>query len=248
MDHGQHCAALEMEIEQFALTLDTAPLDAAVPTCPGWTVEGLASHLGTIHRWAEHLVRTLAPRYQSSRDMDLDLGPVNAGWIRRGGAALLETLRGARPDAPMWAWGTDQHARFWSRRQLHETLVHRADLELASGRPPVASPDVAGDAIDELLVNLKAAQVFSPNVAELRGDGQVLAITATDVPANWSIRLTPAGFDVKQEGGTGDARLSGPALELLLVLYRRRALAASSLLVEGDGDLADFWLAHSALQ
>jgi hypothetical protein len=25
----------------------------------------------------------------------------------------------------MWAWGPDKHARFWSRRMLHETAVHR---------------------------------------------------------------------------------------------------------------------------
>ena len=62
----------------------------------------------------------------------------------------------ADPGSSMWAWGADQHARFWSRRQLHETLVHRCDLELAqSGRPSVPA-HLAADTIDEFLDNLAA--------------------------------------------------------------------------------------------
>ena len=30
----------------------------------------------------------------------------------------------------MWAWGPDKHARFWPRRLLHETAVHRGDAYL----------------------------------------------------------------------------------------------------------------------
>jgi hypothetical protein len=152
------------------------------------------------------------------------------------------------PDSPMWAWGVDQHVRFWSRRQLHETLVHRIDLQLAGRREPSASPDLAADAIDEFLVNLRAAQAFSPNVGELHGHGQLLTIRATDVSASWSIRFEPEGFIVGRDGGPGDALLAGSVLELLLVLYRRRPIEASSLLLEGDGDLVDYWIANSALQ
>jgi len=35
-------------------------LDRAVPTCPGWTLRQLATHLGPGHRWAAQIVATRA--------------------------------------------------------------------------------------------------------------------------------------------------------------------------------------------
>jgi uncharacterized protein (TIGR03083 family) len=247
MDHLEHCAALDVEAERFAALLESAPAQAPVPTCPEWTVLELAAHLGDVHRWAERLVHDRAQKYQSSDDMDLDRGPADPTWMRAGARTLLDTLRSGDPDTAMWAWGADQHLRFWSRRQLHETLVHRVDLELAVGRTPSAEAEVAADAIDELLVNLKRAQVFSPSVAELVGDGRVLSVTTTDVAATWSIRLVPEGFVILDESLASDAHLQGDALEVLLVLYRRRPLAQSAVRSDGDRALIDFWLEHSAL-
>ena len=80
----------------------------------------------------------------------------------------------------MWAWGSDQHARFWPRRMLHETTVHRADAELAGGTDPSVDDAVGIDGVDELLDNLPSAVYFAPNVAELKGDGDTLAIVAGD--------------------------------------------------------------------
>ena len=152
---------------------------------------GSTVHLGTVHRWAEHLVRARAPKRISSSDMALGEPHPSAPWLRAGGEALVATLRAADPDAPMWAWGADQHVRFWSRRQLHETLVHRTDAELALGRAPGAEPAVAVDAIDEFLVNLKGAAAFSPEVRNIRGDGELLSFRATDEDREWSVEFAP---------------------------------------------------------
>ena len=119
----------------------------------------------------DQLVRSLAPTRVPASEMGLDEGPADAEWLRRGGTTLVQTLRSADPAAPMWAWGPDQHVRFWSRRQLHETLVHRFDLELANGNPPSSPPVSLADTIDEFLGNLAAAEYFSPS-ALLRGDGE----------------------------------------------------------------------------
>jgi uncharacterized protein (TIGR03083 family) len=171
MDHREHCAALEEEIDRFADVLAVASPEAPVPGCPDWSVADLALHLGSVHRWAEHLVRVAAPAYKSPDSMNLNRGPVNSDWIRSGGSQLLRTLRTGDPDQSMWAWGPDQHLRWWSRRQLHETLLHRMDVDLAGGHSPTCAPEIAVDAIDEFLVNLKSAAVFSPKVRELRGSG-----------------------------------------------------------------------------
>jgi uncharacterized protein (TIGR03083 family) len=172
-----------------------------------------------------------------------------AAWIRRGGADLLATLRGADPTDGMWAWGVDQHVGFWSRRQLHETLVHRIDLDLAAGGDPEVAPAIAADAIAEFLDNLAAAAPFSPEVNKLRGKGERLVVSCDDAGCRWSILLTPDGFDVASGGDTaGSAHLSGPASAVLLVLYRRRPPRAGDVAIDGDAGLVEFWLDHSALE
>jgi len=251
MDHLAACSALEDEVDRFASVLSSAPREEPVPTCPEWTVSDLALHLGTVHRWAEHLVRVRAQARIDPADMGLSLGPADEAWIREGAEALVATLRHADPAMPMWAWGADQHAAFWSRRQLHETLVHRIDLELALGIEPHADTTIAVDAIDEFLVNLASAASFSANVKRLRGNGERLAVGATDTDAGWTILLTPDGFSVSAAWNhlqSFDASLTGPALAVLLALYRRWPSTAEGLTVVGSNELADFWLANSALE
>jgi uncharacterized protein (TIGR03083 family) len=248
VNHAQHCDHLEVEIERFATALEAANVEARVPSCPEWNVYQLAEHLGTIHRWSEYLVRVEAPDRVPSSAMGLELAPVDAAWLRRGGATLVATLRHANPDAPMWAWGADQHLRFWSRRQLHETMVHRVDLELAAGATSFVEPEVANDAIDEFLANLKGASYFSPKVKELRGDHQRLRFTSSDTPGDWIVELREDDFTVTKGSGTADAQLVGPALALMMVLYRRGALSDSDVVVRGDRSLIDFWTINSALE
>lgn len=219
-----------------------------MPACPGWSVQDLATHVGHVHRWAEHLVRVRAQVRIAAGDMDLDRGPPTPTWIVEGGTGLLATLRDSDPDDEMWAWGADQHVRFWSRRQLHETLVHRIDLELAGAADPTAEADVAADAIDEFLVNLSSAATFSPGVRELKGHGGRLAFTELDGGRRWVVALEPDGIPVARHDLTADAELEASALELLLVLYRRRPLREATVVLRGDQDLLGFWFDHSALE
>ena len=248
MDHLEHCDRLAVEIERFAALVETVSPSTPVPSCPGWTADDVALHLGTVHRWAEHLVRVRAATRIPSSDMGLDEGPVDGTWIRLGGAALLGTLRASDPADSMWAWGSDPHVRFWSRRQLHETLVHRFDLELAEGHRPAAAASVAADTIDEFLVNLANAEHFSPKVARLRGSGESIVLHATDTGNAWTVRLDPDRFDVLAGEQPATASMSGPAVTMALVLYRRLPLADSELEVAGAHGLVEFWIANSALE
>ncbi len=248
MDHGQHCDHLEHEIERFATAVDGARPGTPVPSCPGWSVAHLTEHLGTVHRWAEHLVRVRAPRRIAAEEMDLGQPETSAAWLRSGGQSLVTTLRATDPDAEMWAWGADQHVRFWSRRQLHETMVHRMDAQLARGQAPDAQPSVAADAIDEFLANLGAAAYFSPAVRNLRGHNQRLMFNAIDEHQAWVITLQPDGFEVCRGSGSQEASLSGTALDLLLVLYRRLPPTVPAVTISGDESLVERWLANSALE
>ena len=248
MEHLACCEALASEVDRFATALERADATADVATCPGWRVVDVAQHLGRIYRWATELVRLRSPVRITPSSVVLDEREVTPAWIREGGQRLVEELRASDPDDPMWAWGADQHVRYWSRRQLHETLVHRMDVELVSGLDVTASTVVAADAIDELLMDLNAAAAFSPGVRELRGDGQRLCVRETHTGNAWTIALHDGGFAVSRSSANGDATIVGPAVDLLLTVYRRIPLAASLVRVEGDEALAAFWLAQSALE
>ena len=97
-------------------------------------------------------------------------------------------------------------------------------------------------------LEVREAAVFSRGVRELRGSGQRLSIREIETGTGWTITLGADGFDVAREALDGDATIVGPPLELLLTLYRRQPLGATSVFVEGDEALAAFWLAHSALE
>jgi uncharacterized protein (TIGR03083 family) len=246
MDYEHYIEYLKVEGERFAALAQLADVDAPVPSCPDWCVADLLAHMGYIHRWARFLVDARARERIATKDMALSSGPVNAQWLAQGVDELLVTLRGADPEEEMWAWGEDQHVRFWARRQLHETLIHRVDLEGALGLASDINPAVGADAIDEFFANLARAGRFSPKVKNLVGTGECLQFACDDGPT-WSVELRPEGFSFLEGSSHHEATLSGPTSDLLYVIYRRRALGDSTCVVQGRGDLVDRWLENSAL-
>jgi uncharacterized protein (TIGR03083 family) len=246
VDYYQYCDELEREGAHFVARAADADASAMVPSCPDWRVSDLLAHVGFVHRWARHLVAVRASDRISPRDMELSRGPVTAQWLAEGVRELLVTLRESDPGDAMWAWGADQHVWFWARRQLHETVVHRVDLEKAMGRKSEIEPRIAIDAIDEFLANLERAGAFSPAVKNLVGDGEIISFRA-DEGREWCVRLTRDGFVVLEEPRRADAVMSGRATDVLLALYRRTSLADSSCAVLGETDLVTTWLANCAL-
>ena len=200
MDHEDHCDALEADGNRLVELVDGGDLTAPVPTCPGWTVADVVGHVGTLYRWSAAHVATSATARIAPDTLDLGLpsdGP-GAAWLADGIAPMLQTFRAADPSARAWGWGGDRHARFWPRRMLFETVVHRADAALALGVEPEVDPGIARDGIDELLSNLPHAAYFAPGIAELRshrreGDERV-ALRPSDAGCAWCIRLVPAGY------------------------------------------------------
>jgi uncharacterized protein (TIGR03083 family) len=246
VDHLEHCAALDTEVARFAHVMSSMSRDEAIPSCPGWNVVDLAEHLGLIHRWAEELVRVRSPQRIPRTATLENRGDVSPEWIEVGGRQLVATLEGADPDDGMWAWGRDQHVRFWSRRQLHETLVHRMDLELASRRTPRAETPVVVDAIDEFLINFENDAKRSPGTSSLRGRDERLVFRPDDSSAMWSIAFDEEGFRISNDEADFDAEVSGSSLDLLLVILRRRPVDDGSVAVKGDRGLVNLWLEHSA--
>lgn len=248
MDHVECTNALEIEVARFANAMSSMSRDERITTCPGWTVVDLAEHLGLIHRWAEQLVNLRSPDRIARERSVADRDSVNPAWIREGGDRLVATLRHADPDDPMWSWGLDQHVRFWSRRQLHETLVHRMDLELAAHVDPHVDSEIADDAIDEFLSNMEHVAIHSPEPSPLRGKGETLVFRVSDTETRWSITLGEDGFTVSHGEGRFDAEIVGSSLSLLLVVLRRREMEEAGVEVIGNRALLDSWLTSSAFE
>ncbi|WP_051393152.1 maleylpyruvate isomerase family mycothiol-dependent enzyme [Glycomyces arizonensis] len=207
---------------------------APVPTCPEWTAADLLDHVTEVFDDKIQCMRLLR-------------APTEAEVLSRKGspserfdAALAELLtefddRGPESLAFTW-YGPDQTVGYWIRRMACETLVHRADAELAAGEA-IGSVDAAFglDAVDEMLVIMLAwgSRAYRQWVAENLKvhDGLVVAVDAGE--RSWTVRVTLEGIDLA-EGIADDAQavVSGTPGEIAMWLWRR--LPVDAVAVRGD--------------
>ena len=133
----------------------SAPLDTDVPTCPDWDLRDLIIHTGAVHR---HKVATLlggysdkpAPRPDTPGDDASDVEVLD--WFDEGVDQLLDAFAAADLDEQTWTWCPHEHTKaWWVRRMAHETVIHRADAEIAVGIEPRVDPWLAEDGVDEIL-------------------------------------------------------------------------------------------------
>ncbi|MDP9861689.1 MULTISPECIES: maleylpyruvate isomerase family mycothiol-dependent enzyme [Streptosporangium] len=245
--HAEHAEATGREITRMAEVLRDRDMSTPVPTCPGWDLAALTAHTGGVHRWAAAMVRDLAERRYDRDRMELGL-PADPGgyaaWLGEGAGSLPEALLSREPQAPMWAWGGDRHVRFWSRRQLHETVVHRVDAELALGLPVSVDEDVAADGVEEFFDILPYAR-WSPGVAELRGAGETISLQA-DTGAGWVVTVDPDRFHHARSLRPGTVTVrAATAADLLQVVWGRRS--PQDYGVEGDAGLLGWWLERAVI-
>ncbi|MHB1431948.1 MAG: maleylpyruvate isomerase family mycothiol-dependent enzyme [Streptosporangiaceae bacterium] len=247
----------------LAALLDQAGPELAVPSCPGWDLRKLAAHVGRVHRWAAETVATRSAsevEFRAVPDGRLPDDPAARGhWLTSGAERAIEVISAAG-DAPVWAFGMLRPATFWSRRMAHETMVHRADAQLAAGQQAIMAPSLAADAIDEWLTIMSGPVDGStdPRAGALpTGRSIRFGATDPDLPvADWLVTHDADGVRVESGTGTGtgtstgtaDAAVRGPAADLLLMLLGRQAPGATRVRVDGDGDAAVFahWLSQTS--
>jgi uncharacterized protein (TIGR03083 family) len=247
----------EIEASTAGLAEILADYDQAlpIPTCPEWTLRQLVTHVGRAHRWAAEITRTRSDAFIPFRAVPDGKLPDDRAdqpaWLRAGAARIVDAVREAGGDV-VWSFTGPVPAGFWLRRMAHETLVHRADAQLAAGAEPepVIAAEVAADAIDEWLMLLSGGLGNADERAKALPAGVVLHIHATDDElggrGEWMIRREAGGLTVEPGHGKGDAALTGPAASLLLVLMRRRPVSDPAVTVHGDSALVDGWLASTA--
>jgi uncharacterized protein (TIGR03083 family) len=171
--------------------------DAAVPTCPGWTVRDLVRHLARTQQWAGRSLLTDPEGASPQRDEPPTAWGELLSWWDEQVGTLVDTLRGHEPEAPAWIFDPNgpHTAAFWARRQAHETAIHRLDAEHAlvgSDRPDsvptlVFDPEFAADGIDEgLAVGLSRRAAREGITLQ----GSVL-FHAADAGRAWLVHLKP---------------------------------------------------------
>jgi uncharacterized protein (TIGR03083 family) len=213
-------------------------LSLEVPSCPGWTVSDLVSHVAEVY---EHKIACTAlgrapdpwpPEWPADRD------PIE--WLDDAHSRLLEMFDASGPTTPSatW-WPADQTVGFWARRMAHETVVHRVDAELAIGTPTVVSGELAVDGVDEILVIMLAGDWSDePDDA---ATGQRVAISTGG--RTWGVTLEKESVSITEDGEAGDAALGGDPSEVLLWLWGR----SPDELVERSGDEEAIRLLRSRL-
>ncbi|WP_225833399.1 maleylpyruvate isomerase family mycothiol-dependent enzyme [Streptomyces sp. NK08204] len=246
MEIAEYLQTLDREGRLLAAAAERAGTDAKVPTCPDWQVRDLLRHTGAVHRWAAGFVTEgLATPRPLEEDPDLD-GAELVAWYRDSHRLLVDTLDAAPADLECWTFHPapcPSPLTFWTRRQAHETTVHRYDAEAALGAAatPVAT-DFAVDGIDELLRGFHARSKSQVRTDEPR----VLRVRAQDGGADavWTVRLSAEPpVTSRDTAGTADAELSGPADELYLALWNRVPVPQ----VAGDRSLASLWRAKAGI-
>jgi uncharacterized protein (TIGR03083 family) len=223
-----------------------------VPTCPDWNLADLVSHVGGTQRMVATLVgqRLTDP---SPAFEHMDTGPTHPtrwrDWLIETATAAAHAFDSVTDNTPVWEpSGETAGVPFWSRRLFGEITVHRADAAVALGTHYEVAPEHAVAATDDWLETMT-----SPGYAEARPEfldaipdvDKALHFRATDTDDEWHVRREPDMVVLERRHADADAAASGPAVELLLVLTRRRPLdAARTLQLHGDRKLLDTWIEH----
>lgn len=237
-------AALDAEAIRLAREANRVLPTDPVPTCPGWTVGDLVAHVGGVHRWATRVVAQALT--QNDGDTESGAGPPDPDrplpWLVEGGNALIQALREAPDDLRAFVFlkNAPPPKLFWTRRQAHETTIHRIDAQAARlGRIPSTveagvPTSLALDGLDELLTG------FVPRrSSRLRTDEPFRTVIApTDAPVAWTVSVSADPPVVTDRADpAAQSVITGTAAALYLGLWNRGDDVAEN----GTVDMLGHW-------
>jgi uncharacterized protein (TIGR03083 family) len=260
--YDRYCDEVIRQTDLIRDILQGADLSVTVPTCPDWTLAQLVRHIGGNHRALETAVRTGTAVEDPGKQVPDAAGPDGddpsalTAWLADASARLAGTLRDAGPDAQAQLWVFRRPTIFWARRAANDVVIHRADAAGTVHADYTVAPDLAADAVDELLELIGDPQVAgsSPQFAELRGPGGSIHLHATDtdtdpgLEAEWLIELREDGFSWRRGHAKATVALRGPMADVLRVFWRRLPAGSDRVEVLGDAALLDFWLERVSLR
>lgn len=237
MNIRTHHEALQAQAAELRSAAVRAGGDAAVPTCPWWDVRALVRHLAKVYAMVLQALDTdrgaQRPQPESAPE---EFDAALACWDQRL-AVLRSALADRDPHQPVWAFFPGGTPTAWTRRMVHETAVHRLDVELAGGgteRGLVFEPQLAADGADEMLSVIAPLSDWS---AQQRA-GEVL-YHAADAERSWLVTFRPGQAPEvgrPQDAALGhevDATVAGTAD----AVYRKVWGRPNTAVVTGDEEL-----------
>ena len=223
-----------------------------VPTCPGWTLNQVFKHVGRGNRWCAQIIA-------ERRDQPLDPRDVRDGkppedpeaaiaWLNDSAQLVIDAIDHVGSDARVWTFVGSKPAGWWVRRRVHEQVIHRADVALALGEGFDLPAELAADGVGERLeMSIVQADRHSPPLER----GMTLHLHATDEglgpTGEWTVVHDEDGLNWSHDHTKGEAAVRGRAVDLLLVLTRRRTAPDAGVDVFGDAEVWDTWLARTPL-
>jgi uncharacterized protein (TIGR03083 family) len=205
---------LRSRLEAFRDLLD-ADLTAPIAACPGWTLRELTEHLGNENLWVATAVREGHPDYRRVPAPRAE----TAEWFGRTCASILDALA-AEHDAPAWTFYPPHTVGFWLRRRTQETMVHLWDAENALGETTPLDTELAVDGVAEVFDTFAPRQI---DLGRIPRPAAAFRISASDTGHAWT-------------WGPGQpvAEITGPAADLLLLLWKRLPADHPTLTWNGD--------------
>lgn len=209
--------------ERFAITVAASDLTSRVPACPTWSAYDLVVHVGNVHGWAATIVETGTAAAEQDDEPTSRKPRAVSAWYAGKAEDLYQVLRTADPDTPCWNFsGVNQTRGFWTRRQLHEIVMHLVDLEQAEHRATVLSPTVCTDGIAEVF------EVFLPRMHQRGYAADLvwpLTVNARDTEHVWTLHPmhdAPPRVAVRTEPGAD--LVEGAAAAVWQLLWKRAPL------------------------
>ena len=211
------------------------PLQAAVPSCPGWTVSRLVGHVTKVHHWASWILGG-HPReeFRFATPEDSQLFELYDAGL----AEAVASLRAAPDALAVWTITPAPSAKlFWARRLAHETAIHRVDADLAAGYGVRGFDlDFAVDGIAELLTSSAARFDRSG----LPPGGRTISLTPLDSNASWTLSIGPDVLGCRpMASDDADLAVFGLAENLYRWVWNRAG--DDEVALRGDLGLADRW-------
>ncbi|MEO7059440.1 MAG: maleylpyruvate isomerase family mycothiol-dependent enzyme [Lapillicoccus sp.] len=235
-----------------------SPFDAVVPSCPGWTVADLVSHVIGVHWFWATIVEDRLTDQPGDELVRPDRAPHDqlVTTLEAGARRLVRVLEAADPSAHVWTWApTRQDVGFVVRHQVQEIAVHHWDAVSALGGTLTLEPEVAADAIDEFLTVSISSDVDpagdgapvldgtftlrcvdaapAPITAPITGPNAALLAAGSPAPTAWRVTDGDAPGTMRAIGTLGAAdgapTISASASDLLLWLYERVEVDTSAV-------------------
>lgn len=213
-------AILRAKLTAFGeLVTPDVDLSTPVPHCGDWTLYDLVDHVGRGNQW---VVTAVAENRGNEQGNPAPRDPAELRtWFEATAEAIVTSLA-VDPATEAWTFTrlAPRTVGFWRRRRAHETAMHLWDAQETLGKTQPLEPDLAADGIAEVF------DLFAPRMID-RGlataPENAIQVRANDIGQTWTYGL-----------GEPIAEIAGPASDLVLLLWQRKASSDVEFAWQGD--------------